>query len=119
MASISDSLDQNLKEALKNKDQVKISNLRMLKAALTNERIAKMHDLSDDEEMQVVRREAKKRMDSAAVFRENNQALRAQAEESEAEFLKAFLPPEITDEELKVIVEGEIKNLGQLSRVKE
>ena len=66
MGDISNSLETDLKQALKERDSRKVSVLRMLKTALVNERIAKMHDLAADEEIAVIRRELKKREDSIA-----------------------------------------------------
>lgn len=105
MADISNSVEAKFTEALKAKDTATIAVLRLLKAALANERIAKMHDLTTEEEVQVVRREVKKREDSISLYRQGGAEDKAKIEETEATYLKQFLPPEMSDEDLKAEVE--------------
>lgn len=112
MGDISNSLETDLKQALKERDSRKVSVLRMLKTALVNERIAKMHDLAADEEIAVIRRELKKREDSIASFRTGGREDRAAEEEAEAEMLRSMLPAELSDEEIKAVVEKVVAEQG-------
>ncbi|OGE85557.1 MAG: hypothetical protein A3J48_04515 [Candidatus Doudnabacteria bacterium RIFCSPHIGHO2_02_FULL_46_11] len=112
MAQIAEIVESKLKLALKNKDIRAVSVFRMLKSALVNERIAKIHDLSDDEETAVIRRELKKREDSVNQFRQAGREDRALEEEAEAEVLKVFLPPELPDEEIRALAENKVAETG-------
>jgi len=101
MSQIGEAVEQKFKEALKNKDSNLISTMRLLKAALVNERIAKLHDLSDEEEQAVVRREVKKREEAATLYRQGGDEGKASQEEAEAKILREFLPPEMPEEEVR------------------
>lgn len=120
MAEIQNLVDTKFTEAMKAKDTNALAVLRLLKSALANERIAKMHDLSSEEELQVVRREVKKRDDSIALYRQGGAEDKAKAEEAESAYLKQFLPPEMSDDDLKAVVQKVIasnpeeKNFGKI-----
>ncbi len=112
MGAIGASLDTKLKEALKTGDARLTSVLRLLKAALVNEQKARMHELSDAEDIMVVRRELKKREDSINAFRQAGQEDRARAEEAEADILRAMLPPEMTDADIRAIADKVVSEAG-------
>ena len=105
---IGDTINQKIAEALKSHDELLLSTLRMLSSAFNYERIAKQHDLSEEEEISVVRKEAKKRQDAILALKNaqgkklNIQALsieeRLDKEQKELEILKAYLPTELPDE---------------------
>lgn len=120
MAEIQNLVDTKFTEAMKAKDTAATAVLRLLKSALANERIAKMHDLTSDEEIQVVRREVKKREDSIALYRQGGAEDKAKVEEGESAYLKQFLPPEMSDDNLKAVVQKVIaanpgeQNFGKL-----
>ena len=105
MAKYSDLFEDKYKEALKSKDPQTVSVLRLLKAAFVNERIAKGHELSDEEEAAVIRREIKKRDEASEIFRQGGSEEKAGAEKFEADYLKSFLPAELSDAEIRQIVE--------------
>ena len=113
MAQIGDAVEQKFKEALKNKDTSAISILRLAKASLVNERISKGHDLSEEEEAVVIKREVKKRMEAVESYQGAGQLERAAGEQQEADYLKVFLPAEIPDEEIRAVVEKVIAEKGK------
>jgi len=102
-------------EAMKARDEIRLSTLKMLSSALNYEKIAKQHDLNDEEEMVVVRREAKKRTDAIEVYNKAEAVDRAEKEAKELEVLKTFLPPDISDEDLAKIVEESITQIGAVA----
>ena len=104
MATAAQLIETKLTEALKARDAEVASVLRMAKSAIVNERIAKMHDLSDDEELAVLRKEVKKREEAAGIYKEGGNAEGADKEAKEAEYLKQFLPAEMTDEDLRTLI---------------
>lgn len=108
-------LQEDLKEAQLNKDEVKVSTLRLLLSEIKNSEIAKGDSLSEQEIMVVISREVKKRKEAAAGFRQGGREETAQKEESEAEILTGYLPAQLSDEQLTKIVDDTIKEMGTTS----
>lgn len=102
---IANSINQMIAEALKAKDELRLSTLRLLSSALNYERIAKQHELSEDEEMVVVRREASKRKDAIEAYEKVGATDRADKEKKELEILKEYLPAEMSDSDLERMVD--------------
>jgi len=103
---VSTQLDQRIKEALLAKDQVASSTLRLLKSELKNAAIAKGGELTEQEELQMVRRELKKRQDAIALYAEKAPE-RVAVEEAEAAILEQFLPTAPSQE----LIEAYVKEL--------
>ncbi|MCS7092559.1 MAG: GatB/YqeY domain-containing protein [Patescibacteria group bacterium] len=125
---LQDSITKLLMQAVKNKDEVRVSVLRMLSSAINYEKIARQHDLSYEEEIVVVKREVKKRKDAILAYEKVGALDKASQEKQELEILKEFLPSEIGDTELlsiakQVIQENNfsaVKDMGKaISKVKE
>lgn len=119
---ISDTIQKMIGEALKAKNEVRLSTLRLLSSSLHYEKIAKGRELSPDEEQKVVAQEAKKRQDAIEAYEKVGAIDRAQKERQELSILKEFLPPELSSEELAIIVEDSItftgaKRLADLGKV--
>jgi uncharacterized protein YqeY len=112
---ISNSIQSQIAAALKTHDEIRLSTLRMLSSALSYEKIEKQHDLSEEEEAVVVRREAKKHRDSIEAYQKAAREDLVQKEKAELEILKEFLPPEISDEELEKVVSETISRLNASS----
>ena len=109
---IAASINQMIAEALKARDELRLSTLRLLSSALHYEEIAKQHELSEEEEMVVVRHEASKRRDAIEAYEKVGAKDRAEKEKKELEILKSFLPPEMSDEDLQRLVDESINALG-------
>ncbi|RME86835.1 MAG: GatB/YqeY domain-containing protein [Zetaproteobacteria bacterium] len=105
-------LDAALKRALKARDQAALRALRMLKAAVHNEEIALGRPLGEEEFVRVVRREIKKREEAAAQYEKGGRADLASSERAEIEVLRAFLPAELSEEELRRGIEAIIQERG-------
>lgn len=112
---IAATITQKIGEALKAKDEIRLSTLRMLSSALNYAKIAKMHDLSDEEELVVVRAEAKKRSDAIEAYDKAGAKDRADKERQELAILKEYLPAELPEEELAKMVDDAIKETGATS----
>jgi uncharacterized protein YqeY len=108
-------LQADLKQALKTHDEVKVSTLRILIAELKNAEIAKGQSLSEQEVISVLQKEAKKRKEAAAGFRQGDREEAALVEEKELGFIENYLPQQISDEELTKLVEEAIKEVGATS----
>ena len=112
---ISDTITQKIGEAMKAKDEIRLSTLRMLSSALNYEKIDKQHTLSEEEELEVVRREAKKRRDAIEAYKKAGANERAEKEEKELAILQDYLPEQMPDSELEKKVKEAISQTGASS----
>jgi len=109
---ISYTIQSQIQNAMKQRDELRVSTLKMLSSALMYAKIAKMGDLTAEEELAVVRKEVKQRNDSVEQYRKGNAEDKAQKEEAEIVILKEFLPEEMDESELQSIVDGVIGEVG-------
>ena len=98
-------------EAMKAHDTIRVSTLRMLSSELKNEKINLQHELTNEEELVVVRKEAKKKK-AIEMYTKANALDRVENEKAELAILQKFLPPEVTEEEIVKLVEETIKEMG-------
>ncbi|MGB0779203.1 MAG: GatB/YqeY domain-containing protein [Flavobacteriaceae bacterium] len=106
-----------LKEAMRAKDSLKLEALRAIKSALL---LAKTEAgggaaLSATDEIKLLQKLVKQRKDSAAIYREQNRTDLAEPEEAQAEVIAAFLPQQLSDEEIQAKVKAVIAELGASS----
>jgi len=111
---IAPNIQKWIQEAMKAKDETRLSTLRLLASALSYEKIAQQRDLTEVEELGVVKREAKKREDAIEAYIQVGAPERADQEKKELRILKSFLPPEMSDVELRKVVEETITSMGVL-----
>ncbi|MDD5254865.1 MAG: GatB/YqeY domain-containing protein [Candidatus Omnitrophica bacterium] len=94
------------KEAMKSQDKLRSSTLSFLRAELMNAAIAKKKKALDDAEViAVVKKQIKQRQDSIEQFTKGNRQDLAAKEQAELTILEVYLPPQLTDDELKKIIE--------------
>jgi uncharacterized protein len=105
---ITDELPAKIADAMKKRDEIRLSTLRLLSASLHNAKIAKMGDLTEQEELEIVRKEAKKRQDAIEAYENVGAKDRADKERKELEILKEYLPAEMNDTDLEKIVDEAI-----------
>ncbi len=105
---IADTINQEIARALKSGDRTKVSTLRLLSSALNYERIAKGRDLTEEEEILVVKKEVKKRKEAIEIYDKVGESERADLERKELSILEEFLPKQISDEELEKIIDDVI-----------
>jgi hypothetical protein len=107
-------LRADLNSAMRARDQVRLRTLRMALASITNEEVAgaAARQLSDDEIVKVLTREAKKRREAAEAFAAAGRAEQAAAERAEGEVLADYLPRQLTDEEVSQLVAAAIAETG-------
>lgn len=112
--TLKDQLHADLTDAMRAKDDVRRSTLRMVLTAVTNEEVAgkQARELSDDEVLKVLARELKKRKEAATAFADAGHADRAAAEVAEAAVIEAYLPTQLSDDELRDLVAGVVADLG-------
>ena len=114
MSALKDRLRDDLNTALKSRDALRTSVIRMALAAITNAEVAgkEARELTDDDVLTVLSSEAKKRRESATAFDEGNRPELAEKERAEAAILADYLPEPLSDEEIAAIVSGVIDQTG-------
>ncbi|MCM1053780.1 MAG: GatB/YqeY domain-containing protein [Ruminococcus sp.] len=105
----------DLKEAMKNGDKFKLSVIRMLKSALQLESISKKHELDDSEVIAVIKKQVKSRKDSIAEYEKYNKAEEVENLTKEIEILNVYLPEELSEEEVKKIIDEVFTELNPSS----
>lgn len=103
--SLKAKIEEGLKEALKAHKDIRVSTYRLLLSALHNEEIAKQKDLSEDEELQVVRRQVKMREEAIEAYKKAKEVVRVEKEEEELSILNEFLPKGLAEQEIEKIVD--------------
>jgi|SRR3989344_4589454 len=109
---IKNTLQEKIKEALKAGDSLKVSTYRLLLSALNNEQIAKQHELSNEEEIGVIKRQVKQREEAAEAWKSAGRSAEAEKESKEADILKEFLPEQLNAEDILKIVEEVVREIG-------
>ncbi|NUS15241.1 MAG: GatB/YqeY domain-containing protein [Streptomyces sp.] len=107
-------LKDDLTSAIKGRDELRSATLRLTLTAITKEEVAgtTARELSDDEVLTVIGREAKKRREAADAFEQGGRTESAQRERAEGEVLAAYLPQQLSDDELAAIVRDAIAESG-------
>ena len=100
--------------AMKARDEIKLGALRMLKAAILKLEVSSegRKDASDADVLSLVSKEIKSRMDSAEQFRKGNRPELAEKEEKEIEVLKAYMPPQLGEDEILKLAKEAIEQSG-------
>jgi uncharacterized protein YqeY len=114
MSALKERLRVDLSAAMKARDDVRTRTLRMALTAVTNEEVAgkQARELSDDEVVKVLTREAKKRREAAQAFADAGRTEQAAAERAEGEVISGYLPAQLSDEELSRLVSAAIAETG-------
>ena len=108
-------INEDLKNAMKEKDTFKLSVLRMLKSALQLEQIAKKHELDDNEISAVLKKQVKVRKDSLEEYKRYDKAELVESLEKEIAILDAYLPEEMSESEITKVVEAVIDEVKPTS----
>lgn len=96
---------EDLKQAMKDRDKVKLSVIRMVKSAMQMEELNKKRELKDDEIIDVISKQIKTRNDSIKEFKKGGRDDLVKNTEEEIEILKTYLPKQLSDEELTDIID--------------
>ena|SRR5213592_719590 len=113
--SLIDTMETELKEAMLEHDNERRDALRLLLASLRSAEKELQRPLSDDEELQVLQRERKRRAEAADAFRAGGREEQAAKEERELEVLGEFMPEPLSEEELEEIIDDVIAEVGATS----
>lgn len=114
MANLKDQLQQDLTESIRAKDSLRSGTIRMVLTAITNEEVAgkEARELSNDDIITVLSREAKKRRESATAYDDANRPELAARERDELEIIATYLPAALSDDELKAIIATAVSDVA-------
>lgn len=115
-------IETSLTEAMRARDTQRVATLRLVLSALRRGEKDLMRELSEAEELQILERERKQRVEAAEAFADAGRAEQASAESDELAIIEELLPPRLSDDELIDLVDGAIgasgaTSLGDLGRV--
>ena len=107
-------LQHDLHDAMRARDKVRSGTLRMTLTSITNAEVAgdEARELSDDEVLKVVAKEAKKRREASSAYTGAGRAELAAREEAELAVIEAYLPAQLTDEEIEALVAEAVAETG-------
>jgi hypothetical protein len=111
---LSEQINQDLKQAMKERQKEKLEALRAVKTAFTLARTEKSSgtELSESEEVKIIQKLVKQRRDSAAIYSEQSRPELADKENKEADIISEYLPEQMSEEELKDYLKELIQKLG-------
>ena len=114
MGALKDRLHTDLTASMRARDELTTATLRMVLTAVGNEEVAgkAARELSDDEVLKVIAREAKKRREAAEAFTTGGRPEKAERELAEGAVLEAYLPAQLSDEELASLVAAAVAETG-------
>ncbi len=112
---LKETIEKDAVEAMKNKDTLKLSVLRMVKAAIKNKEIEKRADLDDPQVVQILSTLIKQRRDSVEQFTKGNRQDLADKESEEIKIIQSYLPESLSEDEITRVVDDTIRELGAKS----
>ncbi|MGO9562232.1 MAG: GatB/YqeY domain-containing protein [Candidatus Korobacteraceae bacterium] len=110
--SLNERVQKDLIAAMRGKEELRLSTLRMMKAALQMKRIDKRADLDEKEELQVLSTMIKQRKDSVEQFTKGNRPELAQKEAEEITIIEGYMPKAVGEEEIVATVRAVIAEMG-------
>ncbi|MEO2083704.1 MAG: GatB/YqeY domain-containing protein [Desulfurobacteriaceae bacterium] len=108
-------LREDMKEAMKSKDKVKLSTIRMINSLIKNAEIEKRGELTDDEIVQLLMKYAKQRRESIEMYEKGGRQDLVEKEKAELAVVESYLPKQLSEDELKEIVKKAIEETGASS----
>jgi len=111
--AITEQIGKDIITAMKAKEELRLTTLRMAKTALKNKEIDKRQPLTDAEEQQILTTLIKQRKDAAEQFAKGGRPELAEKEQAEIVIIEAYLPKQSSDEEVLAVVQGAISTLAE------
>jgi uncharacterized protein YqeY len=112
MATLNDTLTADMKEALRARESLRLSTIRLLLAALKNAQIEAMHSLSEEEALAVLRKQARMRHEAIEQYRRGGREDLASKEEAELAVIESYLPAAPTEYQIRAVVREAIAATG-------
>ncbi len=110
--SLMDRVQKDMVAAMRSKEELRLSTIRMMKAALQNKRIEKRADLDEKEELQVLNTMIKQRKDSIEQFEKGNRPELAAKEAQEIAIIEGYMPKAVGEEEILATVRTIVAEMG-------
>ena len=107
-----DTIQSEIRDALKAGDKERLSTLRLLLSAIKNEKIRTGEEVDQETFLQLVRKAIKQRKDSVEQYRKGNRDELADKEQREADILSAYLPPQVDEDELREAIAALVEDQG-------
>ena len=108
-------MEEELRDAMRERDEERRDTLRLILSSLRSAEKELQRPLSDDEELQVLQRERKRRIEAAEAFRSGGREEQAAGEERELAILEEFMPTPLSEEQIEEIVDDVIAEVGATS----
>ena len=105
-------LNDDMKEAMKAKDRERLTTIRMIKSAIQNEEIDRGRELEADEELAILSREKKQRLESYEEFEKAGRSDLMEKLEDEIEIVDKYLPEQMSEDEIRTLVNETIEEVG-------
>jgi len=117
MPELKDRLRIDLTESIRSRDELRTATIRMVLTAVTTTEVAgaQARELSDDEVLAVLTKEAKKRREAADAYHNAGRVALAEREEAEARVIAGYLPKPLTDDEMSALVDAAVAETGATS----
>ena len=113
MPTISERIEADIKSAMKAREEVKLTTLRMVKSALKSKEIDKREKLTDAEEQAILTTLLKQRRESVDQFTKGNRPELAAKEQVEIELIDTYMPQAASEDEIRTIVMGAIEHMAK------
>lgn len=114
--SLEERINQDLKAAMKAKDQIALRGIRAIKAAILLEKTSgTKHDLDADTDIKLLQKLVKQRRDSLDIYEKQNRPDLAQTEREEIEIIERYLPKQLTEDELRAEIKAILAETGATS----
>jgi len=114
--SILQNIESDLKSAIKNKDEIIVSTLRMLKSDIAYEKARGSEDLSEDQVLEIVNRAAKRRKESITEYEKADRNDLAEKERTELSIVQRYLPAQMSETEIESAIDDIITSMGEVSQ---
>lgn len=115
---LKEQINSDLKNAMLSGEKDKVMTLRSLKSAILYAEVAegkRDSGLSNDDTIAILQKEAKKRTESAVLYRQGNNIEKAEKEEAEKQIIDSYLPAQMSEQELRGVISKEIQNIDDVS----
>ncbi len=113
--SLQDLLTNDMKDAMRAKDSVRLTTIRQLRSAIKNKEIELGKSLDDEAIISVITTQGKQRREASQMYRENERLELAEKEDAELEILLAYLPAQLSEVEIRSIISAAIAETGATS----
>jgi uncharacterized protein YqeY len=110
--ALADTIQSDLTAAMKAKDELRLATLRLVRSAMQYARVQKRAELTDDDVLEVLAKQAKQRRESAEEFRKGGRAELADREEAEAAVIAEYLPQQLGEDDLRALVAEALSATG-------